>query len=238
MDRDAVGLQGSHTDAIWRRVSGPDVSNEGREQNRSGREATTAAILAAAEELFSARGYGDVTVRAIAERAGISHALVHRYFGGKADVFRAVLSSRQGDMLGWAADNPDILATTESIVRVGLTEYRSYVRLVASSALHDVPYERTPGKWATVERLIELAQRAAASASPGERTDEDLDPRFVIACLTALFLGWAATDSWVLPATGLQDMDEAEVLDGLERVMRGILLYNLPGLESGDPASR
>jgi hypothetical protein len=32
-------------------------------------------------------------------------------------------------------------------------------------------------------------------------------------------------------------MDEAEAMDGLERVMLGILRHNLPGLDSGDPAS-
>ena len=57
-----------------------------------GREATTAAILDAAEELFSADGFEAVTVRAIAESAGVSHALVHRYLGSKAEIFRAVLS--------------------------------------------------------------------------------------------------------------------------------------------------
>jgi AcrR family transcriptional regulator len=214
------------------------MTGEAREQDRRGREATTATILDAAEELFAADGYDGVTVRAIAERAGVSHALVHRYLGNKADIFRAVLSGKQGALLGGAPDSPDILATTEGIVRVGLTEYRSYVRLVASSALHGVPYARTPGRWASLERLIELGRQAAVPASADERADEDLDPRFVVACLTALFLGWAATDSWVLPATGLQDMDEAEVLDGLVRVMRGILLYNLPGLEDKDGGAR
>jgi hypothetical protein len=108
---------------------------------------------------------------------------------------------------------------------------------VASSALHGLPYEQTAGSFKTVDRLVELAERAAASASPGERTDEDLDPRFVVACVVALYLGWAATESWTLPAAGIPNMDEAEVLDGLERVMLGMLRHNLPGLGRGDPAS-
>jgi len=203
-----------------------------------GREATTAAILDAAEELFSADGFEAVTVRAIAESAGVSHALVHRYLGSKADVFRAILSRNQGVILAAAPDDPDLLATTNLIIREGLTNHRRYVRLLADSALHGLPYEETTGRFAAVDRLVELAERAVASASPGERTDADLEPRFVIACVTALFLGWAATESWVRPATGIRDMDEAEVLDGLERVILGILRDNLPGLSESDPGAQ
>ena len=207
-------------------------------QQGRGREATTAAILGAAEELFSADGFEAVTVRAIAKRAGVSHALVHRYLGSKDEVFRAVLSRNQGIILAAAPDNPDLLATTSLIMREGLTNHRRYVRLLADSALHGLPYEQTTGRFAAVERLVELAERAVASAPPGERTDGDLDPRFVIACVTALYLGWAATESWVLPAAGIPDMDEAEAIDGLERVMLGILKSHLPGLKDSDPGTR
>jgi len=206
-------------------------------QQGRGREATTAAILGAAEELFSADGFEAVTVRAIAKRAGVSHALVHRYLGSKDEVFRAVLSRNQGIILAAAPDNPDLLATTSLIMREGLTNHRRYVRLLADSALHGLPYEQTTGRFAAVERLVELAERAVASAPPGERTDGDLDPRFVIACVTALYLGWAATESWVLPAAGIPDMDEAEAIDGLERVMLGILKSHLPGLKDSDPVT-
>jgi len=206
-------------------------------QQGRGREATTAAILDAAEELFSANGFEAVTVRAIAARAGVSHALVHRYLGSKGEVFRAVLERNQGIILAAAPDNPDLLATTSLIMREGLTNHRPYVRLIADAALHGLPYEQTTGRFAAVDRLVELAERAVASAPPSEGTSEDLDPRFVIACVTALFLGWAATESWVLPAAGIRGMDEAEALDGLERVMLGILRDNLPGLDSGASAA-
>jgi AcrR family transcriptional regulator len=213
------------------------MTNDGQQVRGRGRDATIAAILEAAEELFSAHGFDVVTVRAIAERAGVSHALVHRYLGSKADIFRAILSRNQGVMLAAAPDNPDLLATANLIMREGLTNHRRYVRLLADSALHGLPYEQTTGRFAAVDRLVELAERAAAAASSDERTDEDLDPRFVIACVVALVLGWAATESWVLPAAGIRDMDEAEAIDGLERVILGILRDNLPGLDSSDRTS-
>jgi AcrR family transcriptional regulator len=207
-------------------------------QQGRGREGTTAAILDAAEEPFSSRGFSAVTVRDVAERAGVSHALVHRHLGTKGDVFRAVLSRNQGVILAAAPYNPELLATTSLIMREGLTNHLRYIRLLADSALHGLPYEQTTDRFAAVDRLVELAERAAASASPAERADKDIDPRLVVACVVALYLGWAATESWVLPAAGLEGLDESVAIDGLERVILGILRSNLPGLNDGDPGTR
>jgi AcrR family transcriptional regulator len=48
------------------------------------------AILLAAEKLFSARGYDGVSIRQIAEEAGVPLALVSYYFGQKHELFHAI----------------------------------------------------------------------------------------------------------------------------------------------------
>lgn len=53
--------------------------------------ATRQALLDAARALFDARGFRGTTVRAIGERAGVDQALIARYFGGKAELYQAVL---------------------------------------------------------------------------------------------------------------------------------------------------
>jgi AcrR family transcriptional regulator len=53
--------------------------------------ATRQALLDAARELFDAHGFRGTTVRAIGERAGVDPALIARYFGGKAELYQAVL---------------------------------------------------------------------------------------------------------------------------------------------------
>ena len=50
-----------------------------------------AALLAATVEEIGAAGSLDVTVSRIARRAGMSSALAHHYFGGKAQIFLAAM---------------------------------------------------------------------------------------------------------------------------------------------------
>jgi AcrR family transcriptional regulator len=46
-------------------------------------------ILDAARELFAEHGYDRTTIRGVARTAGVDPALIHHYFGTKADLFTA-----------------------------------------------------------------------------------------------------------------------------------------------------
>ncbi len=48
-------------------------------------------ILDAANELFAERGYDVVTIDDIAKGAGVARGLVHHYFGGRKEVYLALL---------------------------------------------------------------------------------------------------------------------------------------------------
>jgi AcrR family transcriptional regulator len=62
--------------------------------------ATREAILAAAQLAFAREGYAASGIREIAAKAGISSALLIRYFGSKAGLFEAALTrSMQSDLL-------------------------------------------------------------------------------------------------------------------------------------------
>ncbi|EUA50387.1 bacterial regulatory s, tetR family protein [Mycobacterium xenopi 3993] len=47
-------------------------------------------MIDAAERIFAAQPYEDVTMAAVAAEAGISRALLYRYFPGKRTLFAAV----------------------------------------------------------------------------------------------------------------------------------------------------
>lgn len=63
--------------------------NARRTGRRPGTPDTRDAILAAAREAFAERGFDAASIRAIAAAAGVDPALVHHYFGGKEELFRA-----------------------------------------------------------------------------------------------------------------------------------------------------
>ncbi|MFF2852152.1 TetR family transcriptional regulator [Streptomyces sp. NPDC058001] len=55
-------------------------------------EATKAAILRAVRYLLARHAYADITLKAVAERAGVSAPLILKYFGNKDALFERVLS--------------------------------------------------------------------------------------------------------------------------------------------------
>ncbi|MEU5071438.1 TetR family transcriptional regulator [Streptomyces asoensis] len=55
-------------------------------------ETTRAAILRAARYLLARRAHADITLKAVAERAGVSAPLVVKYFGNKDALFARVMS--------------------------------------------------------------------------------------------------------------------------------------------------
>lgn len=55
-------------------------------------EATKAAILRAARHLLARQAHADITLKAVADRAGVSAPLVLKYFGNKDALFARVMS--------------------------------------------------------------------------------------------------------------------------------------------------
>ena len=72
-------------------MSSVGVTETRSAKKRPGRSASSERILDSAQELFAKRGPRAVTVRQVAEKAGVTHTLVHRYFGSKDDLIRAVV---------------------------------------------------------------------------------------------------------------------------------------------------
>lgn len=66
-------------------------------------DATRAALIAAARELFGEQGYGDTSIDEVVARAGMTKGAVYHHFDGKEDLFRAVFEQVHREVTDQAA---------------------------------------------------------------------------------------------------------------------------------------
>ncbi|WP_406694185.1 TetR family transcriptional regulator [Singulisphaera sp. Ch08] len=96
---------------------------------RRGSAATREAILEAAASRFASNGYGGAGVREIAADAGVTAALVNRYFGSKEGLFAEVIERAfdSGDLLG--GERADLAARLARRMVFGREDARDISRI-------------------------------------------------------------------------------------------------------------
>ncbi len=106
-------------------------------------DATRGRILAAAKKEFALYGLGGARVDAIAERAKANKRMIYHYFGGKEDLFRAVLEDAYLDIrtaerkLGLESMEPeDALDALVTFTWNYYLKNPEFLRLVNSENLH------------------------------------------------------------------------------------------------------
>jgi AcrR family transcriptional regulator len=92
------------------------MSSDGGETGRTQAqrsEATRAALIAAARELFGARGYADVGTEEIVRAAGVTRGALYHHFDGKRELLAAVYEQVEAEL---AAKIAESLSGSESPV--------------------------------------------------------------------------------------------------------------------------
>jgi AcrR family transcriptional regulator len=75
-------------------------------------------ILASAERVLEESGYAALTMRAIAAGAGVSAGTVYQYFGGKEDVFVALMGRRLDELRGTLEEMDRGIGVAELLRRI------------------------------------------------------------------------------------------------------------------------
>ncbi len=162
-------------------------------------------LLSIATDLFAQQGIQATRLRAIAERAGVTPALLNYYFGSKERLVEAMveerflpLVARAAAQLQQAGDDP--LALVEAFIRDmvrNVTEQPWLSQLWVREILCEggVLRERLMHRVAPMVPLL-LAQKFAAAQARGA-LNPGLDPRLLVVSLIGLtLLPYAAAPIW------------------------------------------
>lgn len=96
----------------------------------AGREAVTAAVLAATERLCASGQPSSFTVRQIAAEAGVTTSLLYFYFESKDDIVLATVRSLSAEIDAAVAGEADVGAMSTATSRL-IAEHRAFPRLLA-----------------------------------------------------------------------------------------------------------
>lgn len=86
-----------------------------------------AAILDAALDAFAAAGYHETSLDRVAERAGISKALIYEHFSSKRELHRALLETYVHELLATVATATAQAEPGEDRLRAGLDGFLAFV---------------------------------------------------------------------------------------------------------------
>ncbi len=194
-------------------------------------EATRAAILDAAEEVFLEHGYGRATTSQIAERAGVTKSLIHHHFQSKTELWHQVKMRRfaqYGDMqMGMLREqdpSADLLKESVGVYFRFLQRNPEMVRILAWIYLErDADDEDRPG-----DELTEVGiERIRQGQEAGELRD-DVDPRSILFTFLGMVQSWFQSCEFLKrfydgEGKKPEEVDEAYLQDLLKIFMEGVL---------------
>ena len=191
--------------------------SDSTESGTSKRGRTEVRIMDAAAQLFAERGANGVSVRDVAERAGVSHALVHRYFGSKDDLVRAAILQARTKLADAARQAHDADEFVDALLDAGL-EDPLIARMMMRSTLEGWSGEQIDPHYPIVGSGITLLRQNGIPDVAGQT--QPFDPRIVMGGVAALVLGWTTAEPRFVQSAGLEDDDLTHVRGEIKRLMR------------------
>ena len=191
-----------------------------------------AQILDAANRLFAERGYEDVSIEDIAKEAGVTRGLIHHYFGGRKEVYVALLERLEAireDELRPPVGASARARVADSVSRwLDWTEANRTIYLATIAAGDGVAD-------ADVRRVVaDLVRRAVAlvAAFHADIATDSPRLRYALECWTGL--NRSATSRW-LRGEASREATQELLTSTLEHVLR---TFGAPPELHGPPPDR
>jgi len=152
-------------------------------QGKRDKDRRQRSLIEAATAVFAEHGYDAATTRAVAERAGCSEGLIHRYFGGKRGLLLAVMEAKAGEVLDqFSAALPDRDNVQDDIEQVLLWpldilwEHRDFMRVSVAQATTDPELGRSVAGRIHNQRVSLILEKLRRHREAGRiRRDIDLE---------------------------------------------------------------
>jgi len=168
-----------------------------------GRQAVMDALLDAAGMLFAKRGTAAVSVRDIATEAGVNHGLIHRHFGSKQALLRAVMHKLTSEISGAIEDQGQVTKAPPSFF--ASAQHDRYWRVLARALLDGEDPRDMQKDFPVVRRIVEETRAAQERG----KLASDVDVRLLTAMGVALGLGWLVFEPFIHAATQLGEEDSS-----------------------------
>ena len=188
-----------------------------------GKDAVKKALIKAAAELFSERSAAAVSVRDIAKRAGVNHALLHRHFGTKDALRKAVMDDLAAEMGGAMAKTLASPAGPAAAMHA-VGDNVGFVRILARALLDGESLASIRDGFPVLEALREQAKHLQAAGI----ARDDVDARMMAGLTLAVCSGWLVFEPFILRASGLEGEPEQLRVDMLHTFLQ--LLAKHPDL--------
>lgn len=197
-----------------------DVTRE----SRRGRHDAEERLIAAAADLLGEIGPRAMSVRLIAERAGVNHGLVHHYFDGKEGLLRAAMSRLVDEHARWVAERSagDPIPTP-----FGLREDQRYLRAVVRAMLDgetELAQMELTNNVSVPRRAMQHIAETAGIAEP------TVQLKAAMAVTMALEMGWAALEPFIFAVTDTTSNEVDDVRSEARRIRRDMVLQWLEKL--------
>jgi AcrR family transcriptional regulator len=174
-------------------------------------------ILDAANALFAERAYDEVTVEDIASSAGVTRGLVHHYFGGRKQVYIALLErlgAEREEQLPPPAGRSARARVADSVSRwLDWTEQNRTIWLATLGRGEDIA---DPDVRRVVAKLVRRAV-ALVAARHADIADDSPRLRYALECWTGL--NRSATRRW-LQGQATREATHELLASTLEHVLR------------------
>ena len=162
------------------------------ERGKHGKGQRQRCLIEAATVVFAEKGFDAATTREVAERAGCSEGLIHRYFGGKSGLLMAILERKADAVIDTSSEampeQADLGAEIQQMLMTPVQMFwdeREFMRVCVARSVVDADVGRLIGDRLNGSRVRFNAERLRAHQRAG-RIRADVDVEAVALSLSGL----------------------------------------------------